>query len=265
MVADRQVAPVRQQRLGVRAEDLADVGGVLERRVEVDVVADLDRQPRFDLGERDERGGGRLALGRALAQQLRERRPRRAPGRAAEREERVQHRAGEHVRRQVAEQARPRRAAAGSARARRSAPRVVRGAAARDRAERQVLEPEARPVGTLDPAPHRGGSLRAATDVAGRGAAQRELERRRVGDLQLDVDVQLRPSRPVTWTVPSFSNRCSIVWLLVSSSAVKTRIPFCAARWHSRRNSSPPSPRPCHSSITETAASAVCGRSASRT
>ena len=44
VVADRQVPPVRQQRLGVGAEDPADVGGVLERGVEVDVVGDLERQ-----------------------------------------------------------------------------------------------------------------------------------------------------------------------------------------------------------------------------
>ena len=46
MVADGQVAPVGQQRLGVGAEDAPDVGGVLDRGVEVDVVADRDRQPR---------------------------------------------------------------------------------------------------------------------------------------------------------------------------------------------------------------------------
>ena len=50
-----------------------------------------------------------------------------------------------------------------------------------------------------------------------------------------------------------------MLWLLASSPAVKTRMPFCAARWQSRRSSSPPSPRPCIASITETAASAACG------
>ena len=45
VVADRQVAPVRQQRLGVGPEHPAEVRGVVERRVEVDVVRDLERQP----------------------------------------------------------------------------------------------------------------------------------------------------------------------------------------------------------------------------
>ena len=43
VVADREVPPVGQQRLGVRPEDPADVGGVVERAVEVDVVGDLER------------------------------------------------------------------------------------------------------------------------------------------------------------------------------------------------------------------------------
>ena len=44
VVADRQVAPVRQQRLDVGAEQAAEVRRVLDRRVEVDVVGDLERQ-----------------------------------------------------------------------------------------------------------------------------------------------------------------------------------------------------------------------------
>ena len=44
VVADREVPPVGQQRLLVGAEDPADVGGVVERGVEVDVVADRERQ-----------------------------------------------------------------------------------------------------------------------------------------------------------------------------------------------------------------------------
>ena len=43
VVADREVPPVGQQRLVVGPEDPADVGGVVERGVEVDVVGDLER------------------------------------------------------------------------------------------------------------------------------------------------------------------------------------------------------------------------------
>ena len=52
MVADREVLPVRQQRLLVRAEDPADVGGVRLGGVEVDVVADLERHPQRHVGQR---------------------------------------------------------------------------------------------------------------------------------------------------------------------------------------------------------------------
>ena len=46
VVADRQVPPVRQERLGVGAEETPEVRRVLERRVEVDVVGDLERKVR---------------------------------------------------------------------------------------------------------------------------------------------------------------------------------------------------------------------------
>ncbi len=52
VVADREVLPVRQQRLLVRPEDLAHVGGVRLGGVEVDVVADLERHPQRHLGQR---------------------------------------------------------------------------------------------------------------------------------------------------------------------------------------------------------------------
>ena len=55
MVADRQVPPVRQQRLAVGAEQPAQVRGVLDRAVEVDVVGDLDRQVQGDPVGRDQR------------------------------------------------------------------------------------------------------------------------------------------------------------------------------------------------------------------
>ena len=48
VVADRQVLPVRRQRLAVGAEDPADVGGVLLAGVEVDVVGHLERQVHRD-------------------------------------------------------------------------------------------------------------------------------------------------------------------------------------------------------------------------
>ena len=69
VVADGQMAPVREQRLGVGAEHAADVRRVLERRVEVDVVRDREREQRLDLGERDRVAcGGRVdgLVGRAL-------------------------------------------------------------------------------------------------------------------------------------------------------------------------------------------------------
>jgi hypothetical protein len=91
VVADRQLAPVRQQRVGVGPEHPAEVRRVLERRVEVHVVADRDRQPRLDVGQRD-------AL-RVLGS-LPQRGPQRRPGVAPEREQRVQDRAGERALRQ---------------------------------------------------------------------------------------------------------------------------------------------------------------------
>ena len=69
VVADGQVAPVRQQRLGVGPEHAAEVRGVLERRVEVDVVGDREREQRLDVGERDRlprRCRGHRLLGHAL-------------------------------------------------------------------------------------------------------------------------------------------------------------------------------------------------------
>ena len=64
VVADRQVAPVGQQRLAAGAEQATEVRRVLERAVEVDVVGDLDREVRPGRRDRDERrldqrpGGG---------------------------------------------------------------------------------------------------------------------------------------------------------------------------------------------------------------
>ncbi len=44
VIPDRDVSPVREQRLAVGTEQPPQVGRVLERRVEVDVVAGLDRE-----------------------------------------------------------------------------------------------------------------------------------------------------------------------------------------------------------------------------
>ena len=56
VVADREVPPVRGERLAVGPEHLADVGRVVERGVEVDVVGDLEGQVQSHLLE-----GQRLA------------------------------------------------------------------------------------------------------------------------------------------------------------------------------------------------------------
>ena len=191
VVADRQVAPVRQQRLGVRSEHLAEVRGVLDRGVEVHVVADRQRQHAARPRERHERGRPRLLVrGRPSRSSPAIAGAGRAPGLAAEREERVQHRPGEHAGRQVAEQpglrerledqrvgADPHRRAGGAAAAR-PAPN---GRFARPK-------PDSSAPATRSAPPSRRESNNKA-DVAGRRAAQRELERGRVGDLQLDGDV----------------------------------------------------------------------------
>ena len=54
VIADRKVAPVRQQRIRIRAEEASEVRGVLERRVEVDVVADPEREVHGRLVERND-------------------------------------------------------------------------------------------------------------------------------------------------------------------------------------------------------------------
>ncbi len=102
VVADREVAPVRQQRVAVGAEHAPEVGGVLERRVEVDVVANRQRQPHLDLGKRH-----RAALGRAVRKPLLQPGAQRGPGVAAECEQRVEHRARQRSRRNAGEQPAP--------------------------------------------------------------------------------------------------------------------------------------------------------------
>ncbi|HEV2815101.1 MAG TPA: hypothetical protein VGW10_17735 [Solirubrobacteraceae bacterium] len=92
VVADRQVAPVRHQRVAVRPEHAAEVRGVLDRRVEVDVVADVDRQRHLGAGERRQR-----ALVPSLVDRLAQLLPRGVPRRAPERDEGVEGRLLEHV------------------------------------------------------------------------------------------------------------------------------------------------------------------------
>ena len=58
VVPDGQVPPVRQEGLGVRPEHAAHVRGVLDRRVEVDEVPDLDREEEVGLGHRHQQASG---------------------------------------------------------------------------------------------------------------------------------------------------------------------------------------------------------------
>ena len=66
VIRDREPAPVRQQRFLVGPEYAAEVRGVLERRVEVDVVRDVERQTKASVSLGDARpvvgagGGDRL-------------------------------------------------------------------------------------------------------------------------------------------------------------------------------------------------------------
>src|SRR5680860_392157 len=73
------MAPVRQQGFGVGSEHLADVGGVVERAVEVDVVGNRDRLVHDDLVHRDQ---PRLhhAPFRLVAEQSGDPPPHRGPG-----------------------------------------------------------------------------------------------------------------------------------------------------------------------------------------
>ena len=69
VIADGEVTPVGQQRFAVGAEQPAEVRGVVERRVEVDVVADLDRQPhRQSVAPLD--GVGRTTRRGTIAEQI---------------------------------------------------------------------------------------------------------------------------------------------------------------------------------------------------
>jgi len=58
------VLPVGGQRLAVRTEHLADVGGVVLAGIEVDIVGDLDGKVQGDLRERDQGRLDPVAAGR---------------------------------------------------------------------------------------------------------------------------------------------------------------------------------------------------------
>ena len=62
MVADREVFVVGKERL-VRAEELADARGVVDRGVEVGVVGDVDGLDEGSAGDGMERGLGGLTAG----------------------------------------------------------------------------------------------------------------------------------------------------------------------------------------------------------
>ena len=68
MVADRQVCPVRQQRLGVGTEDPADVRRVFARGVEVDIVGDLERHVQLGVAQRDQVRTDGVSVGRVSEQ-----------------------------------------------------------------------------------------------------------------------------------------------------------------------------------------------------
>ena len=82
VVADRQVPPVRKEWLGVGTEQPPEVRRVLERRVEVDVVGDLERKVRSR--------ASRAARARFRRDELVDSRDGVLPRRAPEREERVE-------------------------------------------------------------------------------------------------------------------------------------------------------------------------------
>src|SRR5262249_26831212 len=89
VIADRKMAPVREERVGVGTKEPAEVRRMLERGVEVDVVRDLERQMYLDVVERDQLRAAVDQLDDALDGPL----PRTAPGS----EEAVEARCCEHV------------------------------------------------------------------------------------------------------------------------------------------------------------------------
>src|SRR5262249_25925533 len=87
VVADRDVAPVREERLAFGPEPAAHVLGVLARRIEVDEVGDRKREAQGDVGERV---APRAAAGHHPIDE-------RVPAGAAEREDVLERRVGRAV------------------------------------------------------------------------------------------------------------------------------------------------------------------------
>ena len=67
MVAHRQMLPIRQQRILRIAEHLADVGGVLLAGIEIDEVADLDREQHLHRLSLDQQAPVEQQLGDPVA------------------------------------------------------------------------------------------------------------------------------------------------------------------------------------------------------
>ena len=89
VVAHREVLPVGQQGLGVGPEHPPDVGGVVLGGVEVDVVADRERQQHRHRVHRRERGLDEVPLG-LVGEQARHPRPGGLPHRRSRGHERVE-------------------------------------------------------------------------------------------------------------------------------------------------------------------------------
>lgn len=101
VVADRDVQPVRQQRIGLVAEHGADIGGVFLRRIEIGEAGDAQWQMQLHLAHREQRLGAQLRmvaqLGIVVPQQRVDPRPRPAPDVRPERHEGIDRRLREHV------------------------------------------------------------------------------------------------------------------------------------------------------------------------
>ena len=100
---------------------------------------------------------------------------------------------------------------------------------------------------------HPAGRVSAETRPADRHAGQCHLVLER-------AELPARPGRP-----PRFRSSPVMAALSAATAAVKRRMPSWQARSDSRASSSVPRPRPCQSSMTVTAISAVCGSSRSLT
>ena len=151
VVADRQVPPVRQQRLGVGPEDPPDVGGVVERGVEVDVVGHLERQPQRAPRRAARRWGPTTASdGRGRAARPAARPARRRPDLGTGGQERVQRRLRRTARR-ARRTPRPHGGARSSTWSPIRTPTRARSVAGGEDAVRQVVDVEAGAGGARRP------------------------------------------------------------------------------------------------------------------